>query len=274
MTVMAIADDLRKALTDPKPLYFAAGTADLAVERARQVPELIEQLRADAPDRIDALRRTDPRAVQARAAERAREAQAGVQAKVNELVGSIDPDPKKLRETAQGLALRGVGTALQYAVKARETYERVAERGEHSVRAWRGQAAEDITDIAVAVEPDIPDVDDDRRGRSGSRDMPVATEPGTDASGAAGTSGSGSASAGAGKAAGPAARRARTGTPRKAAPRKAASHTPRKAAARKTAQGKDAAPGKRADGATGAEPGSGRRDDANGTGSGGAGTDA
>jgi heparin binding hemagglutinin HbhA len=156
---MAIADDLRKTLTDPTPLYFAAGTADIAVEQARKVPGLIEQLRAEAPDRIDALRTTDPK-------ERAQKAQAAVQAKVAELLGSVDTDPRKLRETAQGLALRGVGVAAEYAVKARETYERVAERGEQSVRAWRGEAAEDLTDIAVAVEPDAP-----------ARPTPVAEEP-------------------------------------------------------------------------------------------------
>ena len=32
---MAITDDIRKAATDPTPLYFLAGTADLAVEQAR-----------------------------------------------------------------------------------------------------------------------------------------------------------------------------------------------------------------------------------------------
>ena len=37
-TVMAITDDLRKTLTDPTPLYFAAGTADLAVQQARRCP--------------------------------------------------------------------------------------------------------------------------------------------------------------------------------------------------------------------------------------------
>ncbi|CAO0827976.1 Heparin binding hemagglutinin HbhA OS=Streptomyces microflavus OX=1919 GN=Smic_43850 PE=4 SV=1 [Streptomyces microflavus] len=33
---MAITDDLRKTLTDRTPLYFAAGTADLAVQQARR----------------------------------------------------------------------------------------------------------------------------------------------------------------------------------------------------------------------------------------------
>ncbi|MGW7366975.1 hypothetical protein ACWGI8_26965 [Streptomyces sp. NPDC054841] len=150
---MAITDDLRKTLTDPTPLYFAAGTADLAVQQAKKVPGLIEQLRAEAPARFEAVRETDPKAVQAKVTAQAKEAQATVQAKVTEVLGNIDTDLKKLGETAQDLALRGVGVAAEYAVRARETYEKVAEHGEQAVKAWRGEAAEEIAEIAVAVEP-------------------------------------------------------------------------------------------------------------------------
>lgn len=150
---MAIADDLRKTFSDPTPLYFAAGTADLAVEQAKKVPGLIEQLRAEAPGRIDAVRNADPKHVQDRVTSQAKEAQTTVQSKVTEVLGSLDTDLKKLGETAQDLALRGVGVAAEYAVRARETYEKVAERGEQSVRTWRGEAADEMTEIAVAVEP-------------------------------------------------------------------------------------------------------------------------
>ncbi|MFJ5561092.1 hypothetical protein ACIQCD_27670 [Streptomyces sp. NPDC093250] len=150
---MAITDDLRKTLSDPTPLYFAAGTADLALQQARKVPALVEQLRAEAPARIEAVRNTDPKAVQERATVRVRETQETLQAKVGEILGTLDTDLKKLGENAQDLALRGVGIAAEYAVKARETYERVAERGEQTVKTWRGEAAEGIEDIAVAVEP-------------------------------------------------------------------------------------------------------------------------
>ncbi|MDF0370940.1 hypothetical protein ACFRAA_24800 [[Kitasatospora] papulosa] len=149
---MAITDDLRKTLTDPTPLYFAAGTADLAVEQARKVPALIEQLRAEAPERIEAVRNTDPKAVQERVTTQAREAQATVQAKVTEVFGTLDTDLKKWGETAQDLALRSVGVAAEYAVRARETYEKVAERGEQSVRTWRGETADEIVEIAAVVE--------------------------------------------------------------------------------------------------------------------------
>ncbi|MFH8886396.1 hypothetical protein [Streptomyces californicus] len=152
---MAITDDLRKTLTDPTPLYFAAGTADLAVQQALKIPALIEQLRAEAPERIDAVRNTDPKAVQEKVATQAKEAQATVQAKVTEVFGSFDSaDLKKLGETAQDLALRSVGVAAEYAIRARETYEKVAEHGEQTVRTWRGETADEIVEIAAVVEAD------------------------------------------------------------------------------------------------------------------------
>ncbi|GKQ36443.1 hypothetical protein [Streptomyces sp. A012304] len=167
---MAITDDLRKTLSDPTPLYFAAGTADLALQQAKKVPSLVEQLRTEAPARLEAVRNTDPKAVQEKAAARAkeagakaREAQETFQAKVGEFLGTLDgdlkkigstldADLKKLGETAQDLALRSVGVAAEYAVKARETYEKVAEHGEQAVKTWRGEAAEEIEELAIVVE--------------------------------------------------------------------------------------------------------------------------
>ncbi|MCB5166190.1 hypothetical protein LG634_15280 [Streptomyces bambusae] len=145
---MAITDDLRKTLADPTPLYFAAGSADLALQQARKVPALIDQLRAEAPARIDAVRNTDPKVVQ----DKAREAQAVVTAKVSEVLGTFDTDLKKLGEQAQDLALRSVGVAAEYAVRAKEAYDRVAEHGEQAVKQWRGEVAEEIVEVAVAVD--------------------------------------------------------------------------------------------------------------------------
>ncbi|MFJ5143086.1 hypothetical protein [Streptomyces sp. NPDC088707] len=145
---MAIIDELRT------PLYFAAGTADLAVQQAKKVPGLIEQIAAEAPARIEAVRNTDPKAVQEKVTAQAKEAQATVQSKFADVVGGLDTDLKKLGETAQDLALRGVGVAAEYAVKAREKYEEVAAHGEEAIKAWRGEVAEEIVEIAVVVEPD------------------------------------------------------------------------------------------------------------------------
>ncbi|MEU3724164.1 hypothetical protein [Streptomyces sp. NPDC031705] len=165
---MAIADDLKKTLTDPTPLYFAAGTADLAVQQAKKVPALIEQLRAEAPARIEAVKNTDPKAVQE-----------AVTAKVTEVFGSIDP--KKLGETAQDLALRGVGVAAEYAVRAKETYDKVAEHGEQAVRAWRGEVADEIVDIAGAVEPepaqDPAPAQEPEPAQAAAAEQPAAKKP-------------------------------------------------------------------------------------------------
>ncbi|MFF0740691.1 hypothetical protein ACFYVL_09840 [Streptomyces sp. NPDC004111] len=144
---MAISDDLRKTLADPTPLYFFAGTADLAVQQAKKLAD-------EAPERFEKVRQSDPKVVQEKVTSQAKEAQAVLQAKLTEVIGSFDTDLKKLGETAQDLALRGVGVAAEYAVKARETYEKVAEHGEQAVKQWRGEAAEEINEIAVAVEPD------------------------------------------------------------------------------------------------------------------------
>ncbi|MEV0529759.1 hypothetical protein AB0I66_40715 [Streptomyces sp. NPDC050439] len=151
---MAIKDDLRTTLTDTTPAYFVVGTADLAFQQAKKVPGAIEQLIAEAPARIDAVRNTDTKAVQDKAVARAKEAQETLQTRFTELLGTLDTDLKKLGESAQGFALSSVGVAAEYAVKAREKYEEVAEHGEQAVRTWRGEAAEEITELAVAVEPD------------------------------------------------------------------------------------------------------------------------
>ncbi|MFD7613467.1 hypothetical protein [Streptomyces sp. NPDC059828] len=173
---MAIADDLRKTFTDPTPLYFAAGTADLAVQQVKKVPGLIEQLRAEAPARFEAVREADPKAVQAKVTAQAKEAQATVQAKVTEVIGSIDTDLRKLGETAQDLALRSVGVAAEYAVRARDTYEKVAEHGEQAVKSWRGEAAEEIAEIAIAVEPkgDAPKSDEAKANGTSVKSAPEA----------------------------------------------------------------------------------------------------
>jgi len=174
---MAIKDDLRKTLTDPTPLYFAAGTAELAYQQAKKVPGIVEQLRSEAPARFESVRQTDPKDVQDKATTRAKEAQATLTAKVNEIVGTLDADLKKFGESAQEFALRGVGYAAEAAVKARETYEKVAEHGEEAVKAWRGEAAEEINELAVAVEPEPAD-----ESKPEAKETPAAD---TDKSGAA-----------------------------------------------------------------------------------------
>ncbi|MFJ2774098.1 hypothetical protein [Streptomyces sp. NPDC087300] len=170
---MAITDDLRKTLSNPTPAYFVAGSADRAIQQAKKVPGIVEQLIAEAPSRIDAVRNTDTKAVQDKAAARAKEAQETLQAKVTEVLGTLDTDLKKLGETAQDFALRGVGVAAEFAVKAREKYDEVAEHGEQVVKTWRGEAAEDIFEIAETVEPD-PEPAKDAKGAKGAEGTTAA----------------------------------------------------------------------------------------------------
>ncbi|MFD8385725.1 hypothetical protein ACFV2X_45645 [Streptomyces sp. NPDC059679] len=161
---MAITDDVRKTLTDPTPLYFVAGTADLAAQKLKEVPSLVEKIVAEAPERFAAVRNTDPKAVQDRVSQQAKDAQE----KLTELLGTLDTDLKKLRDTAQDLALQGVGRAAELAVKARERYDEVAEHGQEVVKTWRGEAAEEMSEAADAIAPK-------------ERPVTVAAEPAKDA---------------------------------------------------------------------------------------------
>ncbi len=147
---MAIAESVRKALTDPAPLYAAAGTVDLAAEKLREVPPLVERVREQAPERLNKLRTTDPKVVQERVAQQAKD----VQTKITQKLGGVELDLRKLRDNAQDFALQQVGRAAEYAVKAGETYNGLVDRGRVAVRIWRGEAADEVQDIAVAIEPE------------------------------------------------------------------------------------------------------------------------
>ncbi|WP_037911973.1 hypothetical protein [Actinacidiphila yeochonensis] len=153
---MAISDDIVKGLRNPTPLYAVAGTADLAAEKLKEVPALLDRLREEAPGRFEKLRATDPKEVQERVTTGAKDAQtrltAGAKDAQARLTGTFaDLDLKELRdfrklgESVQDLALQGVGRAAEYAVRTRETYDGLAERGKGAVAKWRGadEEAED-----------------------------------------------------------------------------------------------------------------------------------
>lgn len=188
---MAIADEFVKTLKNPTPLYAVAGTADLAAEKLREVPALIDRIRTEAPERIERIRSTDPKVVQERVTAQAKDAQTKAQAKVGEMFGAIDLDLKKLRDTAQDVAMQGVGRAAEYAVRAREAYDGLAERGKGAVATWRGDAAEQVEDLAVAIEgeyrpetakPSAPPVSSGRP--AGGKKAPDMRAPGARPTGA------------------------------------------------------------------------------------------
>ena len=141
---MPITDDLRKTLSDPTPLYALAGVGDLAVEKLREVPEKAATLAA-----------TDRTVVQERATARLKEAQVRLteaQAKVSETVSTLPSDFKSLQEKAQDFALQSVGRAAEFAVKAREVYDELAERGKVVVDRQRKETADELVGIAGKAE--------------------------------------------------------------------------------------------------------------------------
>jgi len=151
---MAITEDIVKTLKDPTPIYFLAGSADLAAEKLREVPPLIEKIRAEAPERFEKVRTADPKVVQEKVTAQAKDAQTKAHAKVADLLELFDTDVKKLRDSAQDFALQQVGRAAEYAVKARETYDELAERGKGAVATWRGETADHVEELAVVIEPE------------------------------------------------------------------------------------------------------------------------
>jgi hypothetical protein len=151
---MAITEDIVKTLKDPTPIYFLAGSADLAAEKLREVPPLIEKIRAEAPERFEKVRTADPKVVQEKVTAQAKDAQTKAHAKVADLLELFDTDVKKLRDSAQDFALQQVGRAAEYAVKARETYDELAERGKGAVATWRGETADQVEELAVVIEPE------------------------------------------------------------------------------------------------------------------------
>ncbi|GAA2623585.1 hypothetical protein [Streptomyces axinellae] len=208
---MPNANDLRKTLTDPTPLYFAAGVLD--------------KLREEAPQALAAVRETDPKEVQAKVTQQAKE----TQAKVSETLGGIDTDIKKLREQAQHLALQSLGVAAEYAVKARETYDELAVRGREAVKNWRGEGDDepDVTEVTVRREP-VKVAEPPADTATGTPSNGTKTGPesasGTSATSATSATGSSAKTPGASGSSGSAAGSKKSGTTRKnATPRKPSS---------------------------------------------------
>jgi hypothetical protein len=151
---MPITDDIKKTLTDPTPLYALAGAGDFAYEKLREVPGKVEALAAD--------RKTAQEKATAKLHE-AQELLTGAPAKVTEAVTTFPADLKALQERAQGFALQQVARAVELAVKAKETYDELAERGKVVVDKARPQDDTidtidtiDTTETAELVEDGAP----------------------------------------------------------------------------------------------------------------------
>jgi polyhydroxyalkanoate synthesis regulator phasin len=201
---MTITDDIVKGLRNPTPLYAVAGTADLAAEKLREVPVLIEKLRATDPKTVQARVSTQAKDAQTRLTAQAKDAQTRLtaqakdaQTRLNETFAGLDlnlkdlnlkelkerprPDLRKLGESVQGIALQGVGRAAENAVKARETYDELAERGKGAVAQWRGDAADEVVEIAAKVEPerDVPPAQEKAQAKPAAPKKTTPRKPST-----------------------------------------------------------------------------------------------
>ena len=109
MTFATLAEDIRKTVTDPTPVYAAVGVTDLAVERVREAGVRASAVRVDL----------DVNALQEKAVKRA----------------------EKVAEQAQQIPALALSQTAEIAGKARETYTELAVRGQKLVKRIRNQKA-------------------------------------------------------------------------------------------------------------------------------------
>lgn len=142
---MNLVDSARKTVTttvtNPKPLYFAAGVGDAAVSALKDAPALLTEAGSKAGE------------VATSVAGRVAGVAETVQSKIalGQLQGDAknlrdriaEPDLRAAREKAQTLLLMQVGRALEVAGKAVETYDGYSERGKAVVeRVLAGRVTE------------------------------------------------------------------------------------------------------------------------------------
>ncbi|HET9173546.1 MAG TPA: hypothetical protein VFN97_29220 [Actinospica sp.] len=141
MTEMAITDEIRKTLSDPKPLYALAGAGDLAAEKIKEAPEHFKDapaLIAEAGATLTTIANKIAAAPQWREpVEALAKAGATVQGVATK---GLRPDGQAIRGAAQTVALQQVGRLLEAAGKAVETYDELAERGKVVVLRYSGSA--------------------------------------------------------------------------------------------------------------------------------------
>jgi len=130
---MNVTDDIRKTLSDPKPLYALAGAGDLAAEKLKDAPDRLRE----APTLLAEAGATLTTIANKLAAE-APERIAKVTSSVQGVAGKGRPDTQALRDLAQTVAIQQVGRLLEAAGKAVETYDELAERGKVVVGRYSG----------------------------------------------------------------------------------------------------------------------------------------
>jgi hypothetical protein len=172
---MNLVDSARKTVTttvsNPKPLYFAAGVGDAAVAALKDAPARLTEAGSKAGEVA-----TTVAGKVAGVAEtvQAKIALGQLQNDAKALRDRIaEPDLRAAREKAQTLLLMQVGRALEAAGKAVETYDGYSERGKAVVeRVLAGRVtevevvavqetggAEPVRVESVVIEADAPQAD-------------------------------------------------------------------------------------------------------------------
>jgi hypothetical protein len=154
---MNASDEIRKTLSDPKPLYALVGAGDLAAEKLKDAPERLR----DAPTLLAEASATLT-TIANKIATEAPERIAKLTTTVQDATGKAGrPDTQALRGAAQTVALQQVGRLLEAAGKAVETYDELAERGKVIVDRYTGAqstvpgesvGADDNGPVKVVVE--------------------------------------------------------------------------------------------------------------------------
>ncbi|ACU77051.1 conserved hypothetical protein [Catenulispora acidiphila DSM 44928] len=148
---MNLVDNARKTVTttvsNPKPLYFAAGVGDAAVSALKDAPALLTEAGSKA-----GVVATSVAGKVAGVAEtvQSKIALGQLQDDAKALRERIaEPDLRAAREKAQTLLLMQVGRALEVAGKAVETYDGYSERGKAVVDRVRAGRVTEVEVVAV-----------------------------------------------------------------------------------------------------------------------------
>ena len=149
---MNMTDEIRKTLSDPKPLYALAGAGDLAAEKLKDAPERLRDTSALLAE-AGATLTTIANKIATEAPERIAKLTSTVQGAAGK---AGRPDTEALRSAAQTVALQQVGRLLEAAGKAVETYDELAERGKIVVERYTGGSPSVVPGEGVGANDNGP----------------------------------------------------------------------------------------------------------------------
>jgi hypothetical protein len=149
---MNTSDEIRKTLSDPKPLYALVGAGDLVAEKLKDTPDRLRDTPALLAE-VSAALTTIANKLAAEAPERIAKITTTVQGAAG---NAVHPDTEALRNTAQTVALQQVGRLLEAAGKAVETYDELAERGKNVVDRYTGGSQNVVPGESVGADDNGP----------------------------------------------------------------------------------------------------------------------